>query len=422
MGMVVMHQPGTQSSVGHRLQPGIQARVDDQAALRRLVLAETVDQVAPHLLAEPFAAGHGRRRPVGVGHQRFGMAGVRVGLADRVGLHHTVQHPVAAGLGSIGEAERVVVGRRFRHRGQHRRLGDREPVQRLVEIGLCGGDDAIRVLTQIGLVQVQLENALLGQHVLKPQCQQGLFDLAVVVQRVRPQHHVARDLLGDGRSADRAAGGANALQVGHRGARDREGVDALVTIEILVFGGDEGELHALRNGGDGREDASLGGELGHQMVVAVIDAAEHRRLVGAQAIQCRQIGRVTIVDAPDDQAAGRDAHDEDRAHQPEQPAHESQHGMGAAFFRRLRLLRFRRHNQPFAVHVHDRSKTLLLSGLVDLHAGGRASATWMLRASTRDGRPVRGRRNSHRWPGGLHWPTSHDGPTVATRLRRAGWT
>src|SRR3546814_20058746 len=71
----------------------------------------------------------------------------------------------------------------------------------LVEIGAGGGLDAIGVAAEENLVEVELEDLLLAQHVLDAPGEEGFLDLAGVAQFVG-QQQVLRHLLGDGRSAE----------------------------------------------------------------------------------------------------------------------------------------------------------------------------------------------------------------------------
>ena len=186
---------------------------------------------------------------------------------------------------------------------------------------------------------------------LDAQGEQDLLELPLLAQLVRAEHHVARHLLGDGGRAHRAASVADVLQVGERGARDGERIDALVGVEVLVLGGDEGALDLFGDGADRGEDAALVGELGHQPVVTGIDATHHRRLIGAQAVQRRQVGGVAAVDVPADQCRGACADQDDGGDQPEQAADEGQHGALLAGLPDW-LRRLRRHDQAVAWSVH----------------------------------------------------------------------
>ncbi len=134
------------------------------------------------------------------------------------------------------------------------------------------------------------------------------------------EQHVLRHLLGDGGGADRAAAMAHHHQVGDGGAQDRGRIDAAMGPERLVLGGDEGLLHLVRDRRVGHEDAPLGGELADQRAVRGIDAAHHRRLVGAQPVDRRQVGGDALVGVPGEDAAADDRQQEDAEHRGEQAA------------------------------------------------------------------------------------------------------
>src|SRR3546814_17015909 len=105
-----------------------------------------------------------------------------------------------------------------------------------------GGLDAIGVAAEENLVEVELEDLLLAQHVLDAPGEEGFLDLAGVAQFVG-QQQVLRHLLGDGRSADRAAA---AGEVGDDGAQDARIVDAAMLEEGAVLGGEERLDHLAR--------------------------------------------------------------------------------------------------------------------------------------------------------------------------------
>ncbi len=290
MRPVVGHQAAAQHLVGRGLQRRVQAGADHQAALGRGLRAEAVDHLAAHLLAEPVRPGD-HVRPVELpGDDRPGLGGGGLLGGDRLVVHHAVQHPVPPVARGLGEAERVVVVRRLGQRGQEGGLRQGDLVQRLVEVGLRRRGHAVGLHAEVDLVQVQLEDAVLGQRLLHPDGEHGLLDLALHGALVAAQQHVARDLLGDGGGADRAAAAAHLHQVGEGGARHRTRIDALVGPEVLVLGGDEGLLDHVRDGGERHEDAPLLCQLGDQARVAGVDAAHHRRLVLPQAVHGRQLG------------------------------------------------------------------------------------------------------------------------------------
>ncbi len=295
MGAVVAHQPAAQHLVGGRLQRRVQAGADDEAALRRGFRAEAVDHLPPHFLAEPVGPGNHVRTVERAGDDGTGLRRCRLLRRDRLVVHHAVQHPVPPGARGLGEAERVVVVGRLGQRGEEGGFRQGDLVERLVEVGLRRGGHAVGLQAEIDLVQVELEDALLGQRLLDPDGEHRLLHLALQGALVGAEQHVAGDLLGDGGGADRAAVPAHLHQVGDGRAGDGAGVDALVGPEILVLGGDEGLLDHVRNGGERHEDAPLLRQLGDQAVIAGIDPAHHRRLVLAQPVHRRQFGRELLV-------------------------------------------------------------------------------------------------------------------------------
>jgi hypothetical protein len=82
------------------------------------------------------------------------LGGIALGRGDRGGFHHAVDYPVPPGAGGVGVVVRVVVGGRFRQGRQHGILRDAEVVERLVEIGLRRGGDAVAALAEIDFVEI----------------------------------------------------------------------------------------------------------------------------------------------------------------------------------------------------------------------------------------------------------------------------
>ena len=235
----------------------------------------------------PTCTTSGRRSRRGTMGSRLG--GGRLLRGDGAVLGHAVQHPVAPGPGGIGVAQRVVVVGRLGQGAEEAGLAHRQLVEPLVEIGLGRGGDAIGLVAQEDLVQVQLEDALLRQRLLDADRQDRLARLAHH-GAVGADQHVLGDLLGDRGGAAHAPPRAVLLDIGDRGAQDAERVDAVVVPEALVLGADEGGLDALRDRLDRHEDPALGGELGQQPAVGGIDARHLRGLVVGQPAVVRQVG------------------------------------------------------------------------------------------------------------------------------------
>ena len=171
----------------------------------------------------------------------------------------------------------IVVGRL----GQRREIGrfrGRELVHRLVEIQERGGGDAVGAHAEIDLVEIKLEDSLLGESPLDLHRQQRFLDLARERQLVG-QQEVLGDLLGDGRGALRTPPAAVLLHEQHRGARDAGEVDAAVLVVILVFRGDEGIGDKLGHGLDRNVEPPLARVFGEQGSVGGVHPRHHRGLV-----------------------------------------------------------------------------------------------------------------------------------------------
>ena len=210
------------------------------------------------------------------------------------------------------------VARGLGQRGEIGGFRDGQLVHRLAVIIQRGGGDAIVAQTEIDLVQVEFEDALLRIGGLDPEAQEHFADLAVEGALVR-QQEVLRHLLGDGR---RALHALRALNEDQRGARDAFRIDAAVGVEILVLGRDEGLLHHRGNRGTRQVKPALAGIFGQDRAVARMDARHHRRLIVAQG---GGVGKILLV-MPEHQAkGGRAQHEYDRAggeHETNEPGDE----------------------------------------------------------------------------------------------------
>jgi hypothetical protein len=141
-------------------------------------------------------------------------------------------------------------------------------------------------VAQVDLVQVNLEDLVLGELLFEPQRQQDLIGLAA--QRAfRAEVHIARHLHGDGRCALLAA----ALQAGHRRAQEALVVDAAMVVEARVFHGQHGILHDLGNAGKRRQRAALFAKLANERA---FDRIHAQRQLGPVVGQFRDVGQARI--------------------------------------------------------------------------------------------------------------------------------
>ena len=189
--------------------------------------------------------------------------------------------------------ERLVVVRTLRQSREIGGLGQGQFVDRLVEIIERRGRDPVIAQPEIDLVQVELQDLLLGVGRLDPEGEQRLLDLAVVGALVR-QQEVLGYLLRDGGSALQML----ALELREGGTGDTLEVDAVVGVEVLVLGRDERMFHQRRNGGGGQVEPALVGVFGEQAAVDRVDAGHHGWLV---VLELRVVRQVLLI-SPDQQA------------------------------------------------------------------------------------------------------------------------
>ena len=194
-----------QGGLADALQGRLDGRPHRQAARVELVLAVEVVEFPTHLLREPLRLEEFGRTPR-PDRQRLvpGLLGLQ--FRDPSVGDHAVQHPVAPFQGLLPASDRMVVVRGLGQHGEEGGLREGQFAEGFVEVVHCRRRDPVRGVSQVDLIQVQLEDRLLAQGALESDRQYPLLDLA------RDRHLVAEqevlgDLLGDGRTPDRTAGG-----------------------------------------------------------------------------------------------------------------------------------------------------------------------------------------------------------------------
>jgi hypothetical protein len=166
-------------------------------------------------------------------------------------------------------------------------LGNRELIDRLVEIKQRGGGDPVSAHAQVNFVEIKLEDLLFGIGALDAHRQQRFLDLAVDRDLVG-QQEVFRHLLGDGGGPLRALVAAEVLDEHQRRARDAGNVDAAVLVEILILRRDEGVEHELGDRLNRQIEAALARVFGEQRPVRGVHAGHHRRFIILQLRIFRQ--------------------------------------------------------------------------------------------------------------------------------------
>ncbi len=172
----------------------------------------------------------------------------------------------------------------LRQRGEIGGLGGAQLGQGFVVICLGGRGDAVRVLPEEDLVEIELEDLVLAHRLLDPHGKDQFADFALGGARA-VEKEVLHHLLGDGRGAAHILPARDhGLDKGRRHAAD---VIAGVGIEILVLGGNEGVFDDLGDFLDRREEAALDGKLVDDLAFAGIDPADRLGRVLRQRLIAR---------------------------------------------------------------------------------------------------------------------------------------
>ena len=320
---VVIFKSSTQCARGRELQTRIDRGPDREAAAIERLLAVLFLHLPAHFLDE-VRSGH-----VLVARQAVGdlqISGARFGglfFVDVAPFEHAPDRVVAAVDRALAVARQLIIGRPLRQNGEIRRFRDRELAQRLVEIVERSGGDAIGAVTEIDLVQVKLEDAVLIEHALDalrdetfaqlgPHGAEQTADAARTFGGTASQH-VAGDLLRDRGSALQAVALNDIERNAQHGARKALIIKTGVFEETRVFNRDEGVLHVIGNLFDRHEHALLARELSDERAIASINAARDRRFVILQIGERRQ-----PLQRGDDEADHRQKADADQRTEADQ--------------------------------------------------------------------------------------------------------
>ncbi|MNP01797.1 hypothetical protein D3C76_936250 [compost metagenome] len=227
--LVVGHQAFVDRGVGQLLEVA-RYRGRDAEAFGIRIATVTPDHFGTGHFGDVRGV-HFRGRHVIAGVQWLVDCSGVVGLADFSELVHAPQDPVATLLAARRVGQRVEARRRLGQAGDHRHLRQADIADRFAVIDLRRRLDAVRTVTQVDLVDVQLEDLVLGQLSFDLQGQQDLGGLARKAA-FAGQEEVLRHLHGD-----RAAAGLDVSafdQLG-RGTHQAARIDAVVVGEIVVF-------------------------------------------------------------------------------------------------------------------------------------------------------------------------------------------
>ena len=206
-------------------------------------------------------------------------------------IPHQAQHDVAAPHRALGVRARVVERGRLGERGQGRGFRDVQLPRRLPEVDLGRGLDPVRARAQVDLVQVELEDRVLGEIALDLHRDAGFLELAR--ELLLPADLIGKDVAGqlhtDRREALRIA---ERQQIRLERAQDAPVVDAVMGVKPLVLGGDERLPQRHRNGGERKHGAALQPELADEPAVGSEQLGGLHLHVVAGREQARDAGAV----------------------------------------------------------------------------------------------------------------------------------
>ena len=201
--------------------------------------------------------------------------------------------------------------------GQQGRFRQGQLAGGLAEIGLRRAVDAIGAGPEIDAVQIELEDFVLGEHLLQLIGQQHLLQLALH-NPIRGEEQALGQLLGQGRGALAGAAGA---PVGPGGPADALQVDGPVLVEAPVLGRHEGLGYVVGHRAQGDALAIARAARGDHLAVAILEA-DAGRAVDREQRRARGQGRgVLEVLEPDiggPAASGENPdHERDQQHAPD---------------------------------------------------------------------------------------------------------
>ncbi len=226
-------------------------------------------------------------------------------------LAHAPQHVTASGRCVFPARHGVPSGRPLRDAGEDRDLRNRQLAERLAEIGLRGGRDAIRALAEEARIQIELENLVLRELLLHAVREDHFLVLRDEPLEARVQsrslHDVerARNLLCDRATADLRP---DPLSSASEASNHAAIVDAGVLEEVLVLGRQHGLDQQRRHVRvDDRRPLQLA-EFVDEPAVAAIHLEGYLNLDVAQLGGIRQARRDVVIGADEQAPRGAAKH------------------------------------------------------------------------------------------------------------------
>src|SRR5579872_913207 len=221
-------------------------------------------------------------------------------------FEHGVDDKIAALHGAVGMVDGRINRGSF---GQSREQGgfvEREVPGRLAEVILRGSFKSVNAVAEKNLIRVKREDLRLSKAALDLDGEHGLLNFALP-PAIGREKKIARELHSErGRALDLAA----RLDVAIGGSDDAPEIDAGVTIEILVFNGDQGVAQNGRKIVVGDNNAALQGDGADHPAVIVVEFGDRTGTVGFERIDLRKVGSVNEEHSSGGSDERRDKHEQ----------------------------------------------------------------------------------------------------------------
>ena len=305
-----VHDAASQRPVGGELLLGAERGLHVQAPGVGFVAVLGKHQLADHL-SHVFGVDGVDVGP-GLDFEHLIAGGLGLCVGDETVLQHPVDDVPLARLGASRVADGVVGRGGLGQSGEHGGFGNGHILQGFTKVGFRGSGKAVGPVAQKDLVHVDLEDLVLGEHVLELEGQQDFIDLAGE-RFLGAEVHIARHLHGDGGCA-LAPGAAH---IGQPRADHAHIVHPAMLVEACVLHCQNGIGHGLGDFFDGGELAALFAELADQLALYRVDAQRQLGPVVREVADVRQVG-VGHGERQGDQGQERQATRYSQTYQPEQ--------------------------------------------------------------------------------------------------------
>ena len=262
------------------------------------------------------------REPVDLRGDRRIAGGVVLVLRDVAELQHAPEHVVAAHDRLLRIGDGVEPRRRLGQSRDHRELGERELRDGHPVVDLRRGPDTVGALAEKDLVDVELEDLVLGELTLDLQGEEDFVELADV--RLLPaEEEVPGHLHGDGAAPRPLLPGTNEVQHGPGQALP---VDPGVLEEPIILACENRLDQSFRDFVEAQRLAALLAELGEELVVAGVDAQGDLQSYVAEGLRGGELGGQIPVGAASSDRYGEHGQQHEDAEKPECDG-ESNHGL-----------------------------------------------------------------------------------------------